>query len=114
MRRLLSCVALVSLALGASSARAGEEVDPNEEPVVVVNAAPRLGNVDQITRLRRVLDSRNLLTALVLLPLAPIGTRLGVWLNRAVDPFWFYRIVYALTFVIGAKLVWDGIAPVLA
>jgi uncharacterized membrane protein YfcA len=60
------------------------------------------------------LDSRNLLTALVLLPLAPVGTRLGVWLNRVVDPLWFYRIVYALTFVIGAKLVWDGLAPVLA
>jgi len=64
MRRLLSCVALVSLVLGATTARAGEEADPNEEPVVIVNAAPRLGNVDQITRLRRVLDSRNMLVKL--------------------------------------------------
>ena len=60
------------------------------------------------------LDSRNLLTALVLLPLAPIGTRLGVWINRAIDPVWFYRIVYALTFAIGAKLVWDGLQTVIA
>ena len=60
------------------------------------------------------LDSRNLLTALVLLPLAPIGTRLGVWINRAIDPAWFYRIVYALTFAIGAKLMWDGLRTVLA
>lgn len=59
------------------------------------------------------LDSRNLLTALVLLPLAPIGTRLGVWLNRAVDPLWFYRIVYTLTFAIGAKLVSDGLVSIL-
>ncbi len=56
------------------------------------------------------LDARNLLTALVLLPLVPIGSRLGVWLNRAVHPRWFYRIVYTLTFVIGGKLVWDGFA----
>ena len=60
------------------------------------------------------LDSRNLLTALVLLPLAPLGTRLGVWLNRAVDPVWFYRIVYSLTFAIGAKLVLDGLKPAFA
>jgi hypothetical protein len=60
MRRLLSSVALVMLALGATIARA-EETDPNEAPVVVVNAAPKLGNVDQITRLQRVLDQRNLL-----------------------------------------------------
>jgi len=60
------------------------------------------------------LDSRNLLTALVLLPLAPIGTRLGVWINRAINPAWFYRIVYALTFAIGAKLMWDGLRTVLA
>ena len=60
------------------------------------------------------LDSRNLLTALVLLPLAPIGTRLGVWINRAINPAWFYRIVYALSFAIGAKLMWDGLRTVLA
>lgn len=58
------------------------------------------------------LDTRNLLTALVLLPLAPIGIRLGVWLNRTMDPRWFYRIMYGLTFAIGAKLVWDGAASV--
>ncbi|HUS33255.1 MAG TPA: hypothetical protein VMZ53_32355 [Kofleriaceae bacterium] len=63
MRRLLSSVAIVTLALGAATARA-EEMDPNEEPVVVVNAAPKLGNVDQITRLQRVLDSRNMLAKL--------------------------------------------------
>lgn len=59
------------------------------------------------------LDSRNVLTAIVLLPLVPIGARFGVWLNRAVDPRWFYRIAYALTFAVGAKLIWDGLAPVL-
>lgn len=58
-------------------------------------------------------DARNLLTSLVLLPLAPIGIRIGVWANRVVNPLWFYRICYTLTFLIGVKLVWDGLAPVL-
>ncbi len=56
-------------------------------------------------------DTRNLLTSLVLLPLAPLGTRIGLWMNRHVAPLWFYRVCYALTFLIGAKLVWDGMAP---
>lgn len=56
-------------------------------------------------------DTRNLLTSLVLLPLAPLGTRIGLWMNRHVAPTWFYRVCYTLTFVIGVKLVWDGLAP---
>jgi hypothetical protein len=59
MRGLLTGALLASLVLGTATARAGE--DPNEGQVVVVNAASKLGNVDQITRLRRVLDSRNML-----------------------------------------------------
>lgn len=53
-------------------------------------------------------DARNLLTSAVLLPLAPLGVRIGVWANRALDPLWFYRVCYALTFAVGAKLAWDG------
>lgn len=65
MRLLLSSVAIVSLALGATArAEDSDPNDPNEDPVVVINAAPKLGNVDQITRLRRVLDSRNMLVKL--------------------------------------------------
>jgi uncharacterized membrane protein YfcA len=53
-------------------------------------------------------DNRNLLASLVLLPLTPLGIRIGIWMNRRLTPFWFYRICYALTFAVGAKLLWDG------
>lgn len=46
----------------ASTAYAGD--DEGDQQVVVVNAASKLGSVGQIARLRRVLDSRNLLVKL--------------------------------------------------
>lgn len=59
MRNLLA-IALVVFAVTPALA----DRDANEEPVVVVNAATKLGSIDQITRLRRVLDQRNLLVKL--------------------------------------------------
>ncbi len=56
------------------------------------------------------LSAANLLTAAVLLPLAPIGVRLGIWLAGRMDDRWFYRVVYAMLAVTGTKLVWDGLA----
>jgi uncharacterized membrane protein YfcA len=54
-------------------------------------------------------DASNLKTSLVLAPLAPIGIGMGVWLhNRLTDRF-FFRIVYAMLFVVGLKLMFDGI-----
>jgi uncharacterized membrane protein YfcA len=58
-----------------------------------------------------VLTAENLLTSLVLLPLAPLGIRLGLWLQARVSDRLFYRIIYALLFVTGVKLVTDGILP---
>ncbi len=55
-------------------------------------------------------DARNLVTSAVLLPLAPIGVAIGVWLNRRITPLWFYRVCYALTFLAGLKLIGDGIS----
>jgi len=46
--------------------------------------------------------------ALVLSPLVPISTRLGRWLNQRLDSRQFYRISYALLFLTGVKLIWDG------
>jgi uncharacterized membrane protein YfcA len=57
------------------------------------------------------LSARNLLTSLVLMPLAPVGIRLGIWLQGRIDDRAFYRVVHALLGVTGAKLVWDGLAP---
>lgn len=54
-------------------------------------------------------DSSNLYTALVLSPLAPIGIGAGVWLHNRVSDRFFFRFVYVLLFVVGVKLVYDGI-----
>jgi uncharacterized membrane protein YfcA len=56
----------------------------------------------------------NLSTALTLFPLAILSTFAGVWLVRRVAADRFYTLVYALTFLIGARLVWAGIAQLLA
>jgi len=57
-----------------------------------------------------LIDTRNLATSMVLLPLAPVGVWLGVWLARRIRPTWFYRIAYGGMFLTGAKLLWDGLA----
>lgn len=54
-------------------------------------------------------DSANLLTSLVLMPLAPIGVKLGyVVLNKAPQKN-IYRFLYIALFLSGAKLLYDGI-----
>ena len=58
-------------------------------------------------------SSENLLTALVLLPLAPIGMGLGIWLHSRVNDVAFYRWVNILLLISGLKLVWDGVAGLL-
>jgi uncharacterized membrane protein YfcA len=55
------------------------------------------------------LSAQNLLTSLLLLPLAPLGVALGVWLAKRIEDRLFYRIVYVMLFVTGVKLVWDGL-----
>ncbi|NOX68199.1 MAG: sulfite exporter TauE/SafE family protein [Gammaproteobacteria bacterium] len=55
-------------------------------------------------------DRSNLYTALVLSPLAPIGIGAGVWLHNRVSDRFFFRFVYVLLFVVGIKLIYDGIS----
>ncbi len=55
------------------------------------------------------LSPQNLLTSLVLLPLAPIGVRMGIWLQSRISDRVFYRVIYAMLAVTGTKLVWDGL-----
>ncbi|HZQ71315.1 MAG TPA: sulfite exporter TauE/SafE family protein [Burkholderiales bacterium] len=57
-----------------------------------------------------LLDLRNVATAVALLPLGVAGIYMGIWLQRRMDPAWFYRVVYALIFLTGAMLLYDGIA----
>ena len=56
-----------------------------------------------------LLSTANLATSLLLLPLAPLGVWLGVWLARRIHARWFYALAYAGMFATGAKLLWDGL-----
>jgi uncharacterized protein len=56
----------------------------------------------------------NLWAAAVLLPVAPIGIWCGFALLRRLNDTGFYRWIYALLFVTGVKLLWDGTAGILA
>jgi len=56
-----------------------------------------------------LIDLRNMATALVLLPLAPAGVWLGVWMTRHVSNTWFYRLAYTGMLLTGLKLLWDGL-----
>ena len=51
-----------------------------------------------------------LATAGALLPLAVLSTWAGVYLVRRVPGEGFYRVIYVLLILVGAKLVWDGAA----
>jgi uncharacterized protein len=53
-------------------------------------------------------SAENLYTSLVLLPLAPLGMGLGIWMHRVVPEQLFYRICYLLLFLVGLKLLYDG------
>ena len=55
-----------------------------------------------------LIDLTNMATALVLIPLAPLGVWVGVRLTHRVSTRWFYRLAYSGMFVTGVKLVWDS------
>ena len=56
-----------------------------------------------------LLDTRNMATSLVLLPIAPIGVLVGVRLARRINEVLFYRFVYLGMFLTGVKLVYDAV-----
>ena len=56
-----------------------------------------------------LINRTNMVNSLLLLPLAPVGVWLGVWLTRRIQPRWFYVLAYAGMFLTGAKLLWDGL-----
>ena len=59
-------------------------------------------------------DSRNLGTAVTLLPVAVAGILLGIWVRKRLSTDWFYRVAYSLMFVTGAKLLYDGVGNLVA
>ena len=56
-----------------------------------------------------LIDLRNMATALLLMPLAPLGVWAGVWLTRRVSAELFYTLAYTGMFCTGVKLLWDGL-----
>ncbi len=55
------------------------------------------------------LNLENLMTSLVLMPLAPIGVKLGRLMLNKVNQKILYRYLYIALFLSGIKLCWDGI-----
>ena len=55
------------------------------------------------------LDSQNLQTSLVLLPLAPIGVGFGYYLHTRVSTTKFYNIFNFFLIITGCKLTYDGV-----
>ena len=53
-------------------------------------------------------SSAHLAASAVLLPLAPVATFIGARLVKVVPAQVFYRITYAVLFVVGAKLLFEG------
>jgi len=54
-------------------------------------------------------DKTNLSASLVLIPLAPIGVLMGVWLIKRIDEKVFFRVLYVLLVCVGVKLLYDGL-----
>lgn len=56
-----------------------------------------------------LLPAGNLMTSLVLIPLAPIGVKLGIYLHHRINAQLFYQLCYLFLFLTGCKLCWEGI-----
>lgn len=56
-----------------------------------------------------LIDLRNLATSALLLPVAAVGVRLGVWASGRISKAWFFRLVWAGTAISGLKLLSDGL-----
>jgi uncharacterized protein len=61
-----------------------------------------------------VFTAQNLSTSFLLVPLAAVGTLFGIWLVRRIPTVLFYRILYALLFIVALKLTYDGIMGLMA
>jgi uncharacterized protein len=58
-------------------------------------------------------DARILVTAALLAPLGVACIYVGQWLQRRISVRAFYRVIYALLFVTGIKLLYDGLWGIL-
>ena len=56
-----------------------------------------------------LLTYSNLSASLILMPLAPIGMFMGIKLNRFISQKWFMRASYAILFILGLRLLYEGL-----
>ena len=61
-----------------------------------------------------LIDSTNMSTAAMLLPAAPLGVWLGLRVGRWISARRFYQVFELGLLLTGAKLLWDGLRPLLA
>ena len=54
-------------------------------------------------------DASNLMTSLILTPLAPLSIGLGVWLHNRVTDLLFFQVADAMLGLVGVKLMFAGI-----
>jgi uncharacterized membrane protein YfcA len=55
-------------------------------------------------------DTQNLATSLVLVPVAFLGVRTGVWLVDIISQTLIYKISYSVLFLTGIKMLYSGFA----
>ncbi|MAS67447.1 MAG: hypothetical protein CMK82_11710, partial [Pseudomonadales bacterium] len=58
-------------------------------------------------------STENLLTSLVLMPLAPIGVKLGFWMLQRSNEQLIYRLCYLFLLLTGGKLLVEGVIGLL-
>lgn len=56
----------------------------------------------------------NLATSAILLPVSIAGIFLGLWVHNRVSEVLFFRLCYGILFLVGAKLVYDGLVGIIA
>lgn len=54
----------------------------------------------------------NLATSAVLAPVAIVGVLSGLWVHKRVSEVLFFRLCYGFLFIIGLKLIWDGLVGI--
>ena len=55
------------------------------------------------------LSVENLWTSLILMPLAPIGIKIGVWMHHKMTNDFFYKVCYIALFIAGINLIYEGL-----
>lgn len=63
-----------------------------------------------------MLDFQGLGTSMLLLPFVPLGTFLGVWMNKSMNETVFNNIIYVILFLVGINYTfgWDPISNLMA